>query len=131
MSLNARQVIASNQAPKAIGPYSQAIVAGGQVWCSGQIAFDPASGKLLDGDVGVQTERALENLSAVLAQAGTGLLNALRCTVYLVDMQDFEAMNAAYARYFASDAPPARSTVAVAQLPRGARVEIDCVALLV
>ncbi|MCK6448988.1 MAG: RidA family protein [Planctomycetes bacterium] len=124
-----RETIATANAPKAIGPYCQAIVAGGFVHCSGQIPLDPATGELVKGDVAAQTERVLENLRAVLAKAGTGLHRAVKCTVYLVDMADFPAMNEVYARYFPADAPPARSTVAVAALPRGARVEIDCIAL--
>jgi 2-iminobutanoate/2-iminopropanoate deaminase len=116
-------------APAAIGPYSQAIRVGGLVHCSGQIAIDPATGNLVQGDVSVQTERVLLNLAAVLAAAGCELARAVKCTVYLATMDDFAAMNAVYARHFPGDSPPARSTVAVAGLPRGALVEIDCVAL--
>jgi len=117
-------------APTAIGPYSQAIEAGGLLHCSGQIAIDPATGALVEGDVARQTERVLENLAAVLAAAGTEPSRILKCTVYLKNMSDFAAMNAVYARFFPGDAPPARSTVGVADLPRGALVEIDCLALL-
>lgn len=124
-----RQTVATANAPKAIGPYCQAIIAGGFVHCSGQIALDPATGDLVAGDVARQTQRVLENLRAVLAQAGSGPERVVKCTVYLVDMADFPAMNEVYGRFFPADAPPARSTVAVAGLPRGARVEIDCVAL--
>jgi len=116
-------------APAAIGPYSQAILAGGFVHCSGQIAIDPATGNLIVGDVGAQTEQVLRNLAAVLAAAGSDLARAVKCTVYLKSMEDFAAMNAVYARHFPGDAPPARATVAVAGLPRGALVEIDCTAL--
>jgi 2-iminobutanoate/2-iminopropanoate deaminase len=125
-----RKRIATPSAPAAIGPYSQAIAALGVVHCSGQIALDPSSGILIQGDVAAQTERALENLAAVLASAGTDLSRALRCTVYLRHISDFAAMNAVYARHFPGDTPPARATVGVSELPRGALVEIDCTALL-
>ena len=120
-------------APRAIGPYAQAQVArlhggNGLVWTSGQIGLDPASGELVAGGVREQAERALANLAAVLAGAGLTLADAIKTTVYLVDMQDFAAMNEVYARAFA-DARPARTTVAVAGLPKGARVEIDAVAM--
>jgi 2-iminobutanoate/2-iminopropanoate deaminase len=121
--------IATDTAPKAIGPYNQAVVAGGLVHCSGQIAFDPKGGDRFDQDVASQTERVFENLSAVLQASGTSLARVLKCTVYLLDMKDFTAMNEVYGRYFAEGQAPARSTVAVAGLPRGAKVEIDCVAL--
>ena|SRR6187401_65768 len=124
-----RKKITSPSAPAALGPYSQAIVAAGLVHCSGQIALDPASGVLVAGDVTRQTERVLENLKAVLAAAGSELGRVVKCTVYLKDIGDFQAMNGVYARYFAGDAPPARSTVEVARLPKDALVEIDCVAL--
>jgi 2-iminobutanoate/2-iminopropanoate deaminase len=117
-------------APAAIGPYSQAIAAGGLVHCSGQIAIDPSTGTLIQGDVSVQTERVLQNLAAVLEAAGTNLSRAVKCTVYLKNMADFAAMNAVYTRHFPGDSPPARATVGVAELPRGALVEIDCAALL-
>jgi 2-iminobutanoate/2-iminopropanoate deaminase len=127
--MQARRLVSTDSAPKAIGPYSQAVVAGGLVHCSGQIALDPSSGQLVGADVAAQTERALENLSAVLAAAGSGRDRVLKCTVFLQDMADFPAMNEVYGRYFAAGEAPARSTVAVAGLPRGARVEIDCIAL--
>ena len=117
-------------APAAIGPYSQAVAAGGLVHCSGQIAIDPATGELIAGDVAAQTDRVLQNLAAVLHAAGTDLSRAVKCTVYLKQMGDFAAMNAAYARHFPGDLPPARATVGIADLPRGALVEIDCLALL-
>lgn len=121
--------IATPNAPKAIGPYSQAVVAGGLVHCSGQVAFDPKGGDRFAQDVRAQTERVLENLSAVLAASGTSLSRVIKCTVFLQDMADFAAMNEVYARFFPEGQAPARSTVAVAGLPRGAKVEIDCVAL--
>ncbi len=120
-------VVTTPNAPAAIGPYSQAMVHGGFVYCSGQIALDPESGNLVDGDVGAQTRQALRNLDAVLHAAGTGRSRVLKTTVYLRDMADFGAMNAVYAEFF-GDARPARATVAVAGLPRDARVEIDCIA---
>ena len=116
-------------APAAIGPYSQAIRAGGTIYCSGQVALDPATGQLVAGDVSAQAERVLANLKAVLAAAGSDLSRAVKCTVYLRTMADFAAVNAVYARAFPGDAPPARATVAVAELPKGALVEIDCTAL--
>ena len=117
-------------APAAIGPYSQAVVAGGFVYCSGQIALDPERAELVGSSVGEQTDRVLANLRGVLEAAGSRLDLVVRCTVFLVDMTDFGAMNEAYARAFQGAEPPARSTVAVAALPRGARVEIDCIAKL-
>jgi 2-iminobutanoate/2-iminopropanoate deaminase len=114
-------------APAPVGPYSQAVQAGSELYCSGQIALDPQTGALVEGDVTAQTERVLENLGAVLCAAGYGFAEVIKTTVYLVDMNDFVAMNAVYERYF-NMAKPARSTVAVAALPRGARVEIDCIA---
>ena len=127
--MSQRKKISTPHAPGAIGPYSQAIVAGGFVHCSGQVALDPKSGKIESDDVAKQAERALENLKAVLAAAGSDLSKVVKCTVYLVSMNDFAAVNAVYGRYFTGDEPPARSTVAVAALPRDAKVEIDCVAL--
>lgn len=120
--------ISTDGAPAAIGPYSQAIVAGELVFTSGQIAIDPATGELEGGDVRAQAERVLRNLAAVLAAADSGLDRAIRCTVYLVSMADFAAVNEVYARFF-GESPPARACVEVAALPKGARVEIDCVAL--
>lgn len=119
----------SPDAPAAIGPYSQAIVAGGLVYTAGQIALDPRSGELSGGDVAAQTARVLENLGAVLTAAGASLGTVVKTTVYLADMAEFAAMNEVYARYF-GDHKPARSTVQAAALPRGARVEIDCIALV-
>lgn len=123
-----RDTISTHQAPQAIGPYVQAVRANGLVFCSGQIALDPATGAFVAGDVAVQTERALQNLKAVLEAAGTSLAKAVKTTVYLADMNDFASMNAVYGRYFAEN-PPARSTVAVKTLPKGAQVEVDVIAL--
>lgn len=124
-----KQKISTEEAPKAIGPYSQAIRAGGLVYCSGQIPLDPKSGEIVGKDVTEQTERVLANLAAVLKAAGSDTTKVVKCTVYLKFMKDFAAMNAVYGKYFAGDAPPARATVAVSELPRDVLVEIDCVAL--
>ncbi len=115
----------------AIGPYSQAIAAqtGRMVFCSGQIALDPATGAMVTGDVSVECRRVMQNLEAVLRAAGAEFSNVVRCTIYLVDMNDFAAVNAVYGGYF-KDTPPARATVAVAGLPKGARVEIDALAVV-
>lgn len=118
----------SEDAPKAVGPYSQAIVAGDLVFCSGQIPLDPATGALAQGDIAVQTGRVLDNLAAVLAAAGSDLAHVVKTTVFLADINDFTAMNEAYALRFGTHRP-ARSTFQVAALPRGARVEIECVAV--
>lgn len=123
-----RDVIATDQAPQAIGPYSQAIRAQGLIFTSGQIAFDPATHQVIDGDVTAQTDRVLKNLDAILQAAGSSLEKVLRCTVFLKNMGDFAAMNEVYGRYF-KQAPPARSTVEVARLPREVLVEIDVIAL--
>lgn len=123
-----RDVISTKDAPQAIGPYSQAIRANGFVFVSGQIAFDPATQQVITGDVAAQTERVLKNLSAILKAAGTGLEKVVRSTVFLKNMSDFSAMNEVYGKYFVS-APPARSTVEVARLPRDVLVEIDVIAL--
>ena len=122
-------VVSTPGAPKAIGPYSQAIVHGGLVYTAGQVALDPATMELVAGGVSEQADRALTNLTAVLAEAGSGLDRVMKTTVYLVDMADFGAMNEVYARHFGSHRP-ARSTVAVAGLPKGARVEIDVIAVI-
>jgi 2-iminobutanoate/2-iminopropanoate deaminase len=123
-----REVIATDQAPKAIGPYSQAIRAAGLVFTSGQVALDPATQQVVEGDVAAQTERVMKNLAGVLQAAGSGLDKVLRCTVFLKNMGDFAAMNEVYGRYF-PQAPPARSTVEVARLPKDVLVEIDVIAL--
>jgi 2-iminobutanoate/2-iminopropanoate deaminase len=124
----AREPIATGAAPAALGPYSQGIAAGGLVFASGQIALDPATGRLIEGDVRAQTRRVMENLRAVLEAAGTSLDQVVKTTVFLAHLSDFAAMNEVYAEYFTS-APPARSTVPVAELPRGALIEIEAMAL--
>lgn len=125
---NVKEIISTQRGPKAIGPYSQAVKANGFVFVSGQVAFDPATGQLVEGDIARQTERVLENLKAILEAAGSSLGRAVKTTVFLKDMGDFVAMNEVYGRYFSAD-PPARSTVEVARLPRDVRVEIDVIAL--
>lgn len=124
-----RTQITTTQAPAAIGPYSQAIRCGQFVYTSGQIALDPVTAELVGEDVQTQTYRVLQNLQAVLSSAGTSLANVVKTTVFLTRMSDFQAMNAIYATHFNTPAP-ARSTVAVAELPRKALVEIECIALV-
>jgi 2-iminobutanoate/2-iminopropanoate deaminase len=124
-----KQIISTENAPKAIGPYSQAVVWNGLVFLSGQIALDPASGQLVDGGIAEQTVRVLENLKAVVEAAGSDLDHVLKTTVFLKDMAEFAAMNEIYGRYFGAN-PPARATVEAARLPRDVRVEIECVAAL-
>jgi len=124
-----REVIATNDGPKAIGPYSQAIKANGFVFVSGQVALDPATQQVVPGDVAAQTERALQNLAGILKAAGTSLDRAVKTTVFLKNMSDFGAMNDVYGRHF-TQAPPARSTVEVARLPKDVLVEIDVIALV-
>jgi 2-iminobutanoate/2-iminopropanoate deaminase len=119
--------VATSGAPKAIGPYSQGVMANGFVFTAGQVALDPTSGELVGGGIVEQTTRALENLRAVLTEAGSSLSQVVKTTVFLVDMADFSEMNEVYGRAFGSHRP-ARSTVAVAALPRGARVEIEVIA---
>jgi 2-iminobutanoate/2-iminopropanoate deaminase len=119
--------ISTNAAPAAIGPYSQAIASGDLVFCAGQVGLDPATGELVSGGIEAQTERAIRNLGAVLDAAGLGYAHVVKSTVYLVDLEEFGAMNAVYARFF-SDPWPARATVGIAALPRGARIEIDAIA---
>jgi len=121
-----KSVVATEKAPKAIGPYSQAIVHGGLIYCSGQIPLDPATGQIVEGDAGTQTVRVLENLKAVLEEAGSSLDRVLKMTVFLRDLSEFGAVNDVFSRYFHTN-PPARATVEVSKLPRDARVEIDCV----
>jgi 2-iminobutanoate/2-iminopropanoate deaminase len=121
--------VATADAPQAIGPYSQAVIVGGMVYTAGQVGFDPATMTLVPGDVSAQTERALRNVGAVLAAAGSSLGKVVKTTVYLASMDDFAAMNEVYARHFGAH-KPARSTVAVKTLPRNALVEIDCVAVV-
>jgi 2-iminobutanoate/2-iminopropanoate deaminase len=122
-----KKIVATEKAPKAIGPYSQAIVHNGIAYLSGQIPLDPATNQIVDGDIGVQTEQVLENIKAVLAASGSGLDRVLKTTVFLRDMSDFAKMNEVYGRYFAAGSP-ARSTVQAARLPRDVSVEIDCIA---
>ena len=123
-----RDVIATKDAPQAIGPYSQAIRANGFVFVSGQVAIDPSTQQVINGDVAAQTDRVLKNLSAILKAAGSSLEKVVRCGVFLKNMGDFAAMNEVYGRHF-STAPPARSTVEVARLPKDVLVEIDVIAL--
>ena len=123
-----KEIVSTENAPGAIGPYSQAIRANGMVFCSGQIPIDTSTGEFVSDDVAEQTEQVLKNLGAVLEAAGTGLESVVKTTVFLADMNDFAAMNEVYARYF-SDNKPARATVQAAGLPKNARVEIDCIAL--
>ena len=124
-----RDVIATKDAPQAIGPYSQAIRANGFVFVSGQVAIDPSTQQVISGDVAAQTERVLKNLSAILKAAGSSLEKVVRCGVFLKNMGDFAAMNEIYGRHF-STAHPARSTVEVARLPKDVLVEIDVIALV-
>jgi 2-iminobutanoate/2-iminopropanoate deaminase len=123
-----RNVISTPDAPKAIGPYSQAIRANGFVFVSGQVAIDPATQQVISGDVAAQTDRVLKNLSAILKAADSGLDKVVRSTVFLKNMNDFAAMNQVYGKYFSAE-PPARSTVEVARLPKDVLVEIDAIAL--
>jgi 2-iminobutanoate/2-iminopropanoate deaminase len=123
-----RDVIATDRAPAAIGPYSQAVVANGLIFTAGQIPLDPATMTLVEGDITVQTERVMRNLEAVLAAAGASFASVIKTTCFLADLADFPAFNAVYGRAFPA-APPARSTVQVARLPLGALVEVECVAL--
>jgi 2-iminobutanoate/2-iminopropanoate deaminase len=124
-----REVISTHDAPQAIGPYSQAIKANGFVFASGQIAIDPATQQVIVGDVAAQTDRVLKNVSSILKAAGSGLEKVVRSTVFLKNMSDFAAMNEVYGRYFTA-APPARSTVEAARLPKDVLVEIDVIALV-
>ena len=124
-----RQAVATPSAPKAIGPYSQAIRAGSLLFVSGQIPLDPSTGQMVEGSIAAQTHRVFQNLGAILEAAGTSFDQVVRTTVYLADMNDFAAMNEVYGTYFSSPAP-ARATVQAARLPRDARVEIDVIAAL-
>jgi 2-iminobutanoate/2-iminopropanoate deaminase len=123
----ANQVVSTEKAPKAIGPYSQAIVSGELLFTSGQIPLDPATQQMVTGDIRAQTERVMENLGAVLAAAGAGFENVVKATIFVVDLADFAIVNEIYGKRFPKS-PPARSTVQVAALPKGARVEIDLIA---
>lgn len=122
-----RDFVLTKEAPAPIGPYSQAVRAGKELFCSGQIPLDQATGEVVDGDMAAQTEQVLKNLGAVLKEGGYSFADVVKTTVFLVDMNDFAAMNAVYEKYFGTS-KPARSTVAVAGLPRNVRVEIDCIA---
>ena len=124
------RAIRTPAAPAPVGPYAQAIVSGGFVFASGQIPLDPANGKLVEGEIEAQTERVLENLRAVLEAAGSSLAHVVRAGVYLTDLSLFPRVNAVYGRYFSSDPPPARSTIWVAALPLGVKIEIDAIAAL-
>lgn len=123
-----RDQVRASQAPPAIGPYSQGVLVGNMLYCSGQIALDAATGRLIEGDVQEETARVLDNLGAVLNAAGMDFSHVVRCTVYLARMDDYALVNEVYARYF-SETPPAREAIQVAALPRNAQVEISCVAI--
>ncbi len=123
------ETVSTENAPGAIGPYSQAVKTGNLVFCSGQIPIDPATGNFVSDDVAEQTEQVLKNLSAVLGAAGTDLNKVVKTTVFLADMNDFAAMNEVYAKFFDAN-KPARATVQAARLPRDARVEIECIAVI-
>lgn len=122
-----KKVVSTPDAPAAVGAYSQAIVSNGSVYCSGQVPLDPQTGELVGGSIADQTRRCLENLAAVLRAAGAGLDDVVKVTAFLLDMGDFPEFNEAYSEFF-GDEPPARATVAVAGLPKGAEVEIECIA---
>ncbi|HEV8593311.1 MAG TPA: RidA family protein [Pyrinomonadaceae bacterium] len=126
--MTTKEIISTEKAPGAIGPYSQAIKANGNVFVSGQIPIDPATGQFVSDDIAEQTEQVLKNLSAVLEAAGTSLASVVKTTVFLADMDDFGAMNEVYGKYFDSN-KPARATVQAARLPRDAKVEIECIAV--
>ena len=131
MSTTIHQAITTAEAPAPVGPYNQAVQAGGWLYCSGQIPLDPATGEMVGGgDVEAETRQVLRNLQAVLRAAGTEAARVVRTTVYLVDLADFQAVNAIYAEMFGSGVSPARACVQVAALPKGSRVEIDCIAWL-
>jgi len=122
------EVVSTEKAPGAIGPYSQAVKANGMIFCSGQIPIDPATGNFVSDDISEQTDQVFKNLSAVLEAGGSGFDKVVKTTVFLADMNDFAAMNEVYSKYFVEN-KPARATVQAARLPRDARVEIDCIAL--
>lgn len=123
----AKEIVSTQKAPEAIGPYSQAVKSGGFVFCSGQVPLDPSSGELVEGSVADQTRRAMENLGSVLEAAGASFDSVVKVTAYLTDMGDFPEFNEVYGSYFESS-PPARATVGVGSLPKGALVEVECVA---
>ena len=124
-----KEIVATERAPRAIGPYSQAVRSGNFLFASGQIPIDPATGEFVAGGIAEQTEQVMRNVSAILEAAGAGLLQVVNTTVFLADMEDFTAMNEVYGRFFAED-PPARATVQAARLPRDARIEIEAIAIL-
>tara|TARA_B100001057_G_scaffold55663_1_gene49453 strand:+ start:1670 stop:2068 length:399 start_codon:yes stop_codon:yes gene_type:complete len=131
MSTTTHQAVTTPDAPAPVGPYNQAVQAGGWLYCSGQIPLDPATGEMVgSGDVEAETRQVLRNLKAVLSAAGTEAAKVVRTTVYLVDLADFQAVNAIYAELFGSGVSPARACVQVAALPKGSKVEIDCIAWL-
>ena len=124
-----KEIVATERAPRAIGPYSQAVRSGNLLFASGQIPIDPATGEFVAGGIAAQTEQVLQNVSAILEAAGAGLDQVVKTTVFLADMDDFTAMNEVYGRFFGEN-PPARATVQAARLPRDARVEIEAIAVL-
>jgi 2-iminobutanoate/2-iminopropanoate deaminase len=124
-----REIVSTDKAPGAIGPYSQAIKTGGMLFCSGQIPIDPVTGEFVSNEIAEQTEQVLKNLSAVLEAGGMTLSNVVKTTVFLADMSDFAAMNEVYGKYF-NENKPARATVQAARLPRDAKVEIECIAVV-
>ncbi len=124
-----RKIISTQNAPAAVGPYSQGVVAGNLVFTAGQIPIDPKTGKMIEGDIQAQTEQVLRNIQAVLEAAGSSLANVVKCTVFLADISEFGAMNEVYGRFFTNN-PPARSAFQVAALPLGARIEIEAIATL-
>jgi len=123
-----KKIISTSEAPAAIGPYSQAVRVGSTIYCAGQIPLDPKTGQIVSGGIDVQTRRVLDNIAAVLRAEGVGFDNVVKTTIFLIDLGDFQTVNDIYAGYF-KQAPPARSTVQVAALPRGARVEIEVIAV--
>jgi 2-iminobutanoate/2-iminopropanoate deaminase len=125
-----KKIVSTEKSPKAIGPYSQAVIYDGVAYLSGQIPLDPATGQLVGGDIAAQTERVLENLKALLGACGASLESVLKTTVYLKDMGDFPKMNEVYGRYFAQN-PPARATVEASRLPRDVAIEVDAIAVVV
>lgn len=122
-----RKIVSTDKAPAAIGPYSQAVISNGLVYCSGQIAIVPKTGEVLDGDVTAQAELVMNNIGEVLKAAGSGFDRVVKCSIFLDDMGDFNAVNEVYARYFISE-PPAREAVAVETLPKNVKIEISCIA---
>jgi len=124
-----KKIISTKEAPAAVGPYSQAVRVGSTIYCAGQIPLDPKSGQIVPGDIGAQTRRVLDNISAVLTAEGLSFQNIVKTTIFLTDLADFQTVNEIYGSYF-KQAPPARSTVQVPALPKGARIEIEAVAMI-